>query len=54
MFNASLRQIEIIGEAAIRLSDKMLTTYKTIPGKNSIGLRNMIIHEYFGVDKNTI
>jgi uncharacterized protein with HEPN domain len=54
MFNASLRQLEIIGEASNRLSEKLLNDYSAIPWARIIGLRNLVIHEYFGIDDLTI
>lgn len=54
MFNASLRQLEVIGEASNRLSDKLLNDNSTIPWARIIGLRNLVIHEYFGIDDLTI
>ena len=54
MFNASLRQLEIIGEASNRLSENILNKNTTIPWARIIGLRNLVIHEYFGIDDFTI
>jgi uncharacterized protein with HEPN domain len=54
MFNASLRQLEIIGEASNRLSEQILNDNSSIPWARIIGLRNLVIHEYFGIDDLTI
>lgn len=54
MFNATLRQLEIIGEASNRLSEDLLNKNSDIPWARIIGLRNLVIHEYFGVDDITI
>ena len=54
MFNATLRQLEIIGEASNRLSIDVLSENPTIPWARIIGLRNLVIHEYFGIDDLTI
>lgn len=54
MFNASLRQLEIIGEASNRLSENILNQNTDIPWARIIGLRNLVIHEYFGIDDLTI
>lgn len=54
MFNATLRQLEIIGEASNRLSQKLLLNHSDIPWARIIGLRNLVIHEYFGIDDFTI
>ncbi|MCX6352125.1 MAG: DUF86 domain-containing protein [Bacteroidetes bacterium] len=54
MFNATLRQLEVIGEASNKLSQSILLTYDNVPWARIIGLRNLISHEYFGVDDITI
>ena len=54
MFNASIRQLEILGEASNRLSDKVLQENKDIPWARIVALRNFAIHEYFGIDSNAI
>lgn len=50
MLNATLRQLEIIGEASNRLSDSFKQKHHQIYWKKIVGLRNLVIHEYFGVD----
>ena len=50
MIHASVRQLEIIGEAANHLSDELTSNYESVEWKQIIGLRNLLIHEYFGVD----
>jgi uncharacterized protein with HEPN domain len=54
MFNATLRQLEIIGEASNKLSEKALFENPDMPWARIIGLRNLVIHEYFGIDDFTI
>ena len=54
MFNATLRQLEIIGEASNRLSENLMLNSPNIPWARIIGLRNLVIHEYFGIDDFTI
>jgi len=54
MFNATLRQLEIIGEASNRLSENLIIDNPDIPWARIIGLRNLVIHEYFGIDDFTI
>lgn len=54
MFNATLHQLEIIGEAANGLSDGYIMNHPDMPWARIIGLRNLIVHEYFGVDDQTI
>lgn len=43
-------QIEIIGEASNHLSNELLEKYNQINWREIIGLRNLIAHEYFGID----
>ena len=47
---ATIKQIEIIGEACNALSDELKTQYSSIPWKPIVGFRNISIHEYFGVN----
>jgi uncharacterized protein with HEPN domain len=51
---ASIKQIEIIGEAANHISEETKNSFPDIPWKNIIGLRNILIHEYFGIDAKII
>ena len=49
-----IRQIEIIGEAAKRLSEGTKDMDRSIPWKDVIGMRNKLIHDYFGVDIDAV
>lgn len=48
--DAVIRRIEIMGEAARRISDEMKTKYPELPWQEMIGMRNVMIHEYDGLD----
>ena len=48
--DAVVRNIEIIGEAAKRLSDEIKNLDAEIPWKAITGMRDKLIHDYFGVD----
>ncbi len=48
--DAVVRNLEIIGEAARNIPGDVREQYPVIPWKRMIGLRNIAIHEYFGVD----
>jgi uncharacterized protein with HEPN domain len=48
--DAVIRNIEIIGEAATHLPEEFKEQHTDIPWYQMKGMRNMLIHEYFGVD----
>jgi len=50
IFNATVRQLEFIGEVAKKLSEDFILENNQIPWQKMIGLRNILIHNYFGVD----
>ncbi len=52
--DAVVRNLEIIGEAARQLPIEFTEENSQIPWYQIIGIRNRIIHEYFGVDLTII
>lgn len=48
--DAVIRNLEIIGEAVKHLSDDLRQQHSDIPWKRIAGMRDEMIHEYFGVD----
>lgn len=48
------RQLEILGEAARRLSDEFRQAYPEIDWRRIIGLRNILIHRYDEIRQQTI
>ena len=52
--NAILKVLEIIGEAASRITTQTHRAYPQIPWRQIIGLRNRVVHGYFEVDLNLI
>jgi len=47
--DAVLRNLEVIGEAAKNLPQKVKEKYDDVDWKAAAGMRNKLIHEYFGV-----
>lgn len=48
--DAVIRQLEIIGEATKRLSEGLLSQHPEIPWRRIAGMRDVLIHDYMGVD----
>ena len=48
--DAVIRNFEIIGEAANRLPNEFLLQHNSVVWRQIVGLRNRLIHAYFGVD----
>ncbi len=48
--NAVIRSIEVIGEAAKNIPASFRDQHPEIPWKKMAGMRNKLIHEYFGAD----
>ncbi len=51
---ALTRAVEIIGEAAARVSEESQQSYSHIPWAEIVGLRNRIVHGYDSVDLNIL
>lgn len=47
---ATIKQIEIIGEACDRINEPIKLNHPEIPCRSIKGFRNISIHEYFGVN----
>jgi len=52
--DAIIRQLEIVGEAAKRLSPELRLRYHDVPWRRMAGLRDVLIHNYMGVDLDTL
>ena len=46
---AVIRGIEIIGEASKNISKELKARYRKIPWKKITGIRDILIHKYFGI-----
>ncbi len=49
-----IRQLQIIGEAAKRISPDIRSKYPDIPWQDIAGMRDKLVHDYFGVDVDTV
>ena len=48
--DAEIRNLEVIGEAVKNLSIEFRNQYPNVPWKSMAGVRDRLIHHYFGVD----
>ncbi len=49
-----LRNLQIIGEAARRLPEKVRHLAPDIPWHKMIGMRNVLVHGYFAIDLDVV
>ena len=52
--DAVTRNVEIIGEACSKVSQKTKDQFREIPWRDIVAMRNILIHEYFRTDPETI
>ncbi len=52
--DATIRNFEIIGEAARQLPEQIREKYPDIPWRDLTDFRNVIIHEYFGINNKIL
>lgn len=52
--DAVIRNFEVIGEAANRLSDEFRNLHQHIDWHRIRGFRNRIVHDYFGIDYSIV
>jgi len=53
-YDATLRNLELIGEAATRIPDEVREAHPEIPWRVIIATRNRVIHAYLGIDDDII
>jgi uncharacterized protein with HEPN domain len=53
-YDAALRNLELIGEAATHIPEAVRKAHPTIPWRMIIATRNRLIHAYLGIDEDTI
>ncbi len=53
-YDATLRNLELIGEAATHIPDVVRTQYSDIPWRLIVATRNRLIHGYLGIDNDTV
>jgi len=51
---ACIKQMEIIGEASNQVSEEIKFAFSTIEWAQIVGMRNVFVHEYFGVDSSLV
>ncbi len=52
--DATIRQLEILGEAVKRLSDELKSAHRQISWRKYAGIRNLLIHDYDSVDVDKV
>ena len=53
-YDATLRNLELIGEAATHVPEDVQTQHADIPWRLVIATRNRLIHGYLGIDDDTV
>ena len=53
-YDAVLRNLEIIGEAAKRVSEEARKRFPAIEWRKIAAFRDVVAHEYFGIDENIL
>ena len=52
--NWMANHISMIGEACRSLPDEFQARYANVPWADIIGMRNLLIHHYFGIDREAV
>jgi uncharacterized protein with HEPN domain len=49
-----IHHLQIIGEAVRGLSQEFRLSHPNIPWTDIVGMRNILVHHYFGIDKDAV
>jgi uncharacterized protein with HEPN domain len=49
-----VHHLQIIGEAVRGMSSDLRTRHPELPWAQIIGMRNLLVHHYFGIDKQSV
>jgi len=52
--DAIVRNLEVLGEAAKRVSDTLRSRAPGVPWREFAGMRDVLIHDYFGIDLDIV
>jgi len=53
-YDATVRNLELIGEAATHIPSQIQDAHSSIPWRQMIATRNRLIHGYLGIDNDTL
>jgi uncharacterized protein with HEPN domain len=53
-YDATIRNLEVIGEAATHIPDEIRSKYPDIPWRMVVATRNQLIHGYLGIDNDIL
>ena len=54
VYDATLRNLELIGEAARNVPDEVRAKAPDVPWRRVVAVRNILIHGYLGIDNDVI
>lgn len=53
-YDATVRNLELLGEAATHIPSKVRDAHPEVPWRQLIATRNLLIHGYLGIDNDTL
>ena len=48
--DAVIRNLQTLGQSVLKLSDSLKATHPTVDWKSIVGLRNVLVHDYLGIN----